>query len=70
MTKREAQRVARYIEKLESIEITGTRVHRVRGGASYELECVDTATGVPFTVRSQEEIEERQAEAALDWAAV
>lgn len=63
MTKREAQRVARYCARLEGIEVTGTRVYRVRGGASYELTCTDTRSGVPFVVRSQEDIEERMANA-------
>lgn len=67
MTKREAQRVARYIAKLDGIEITGTRVYRVRGGASYELSCIDTQSGTPFVVRSQEDIEERMADAAITW---
>ena len=62
MTKREAQRVAAYIGRLEGIEVTGTRVYRVRGGASYELACTDTRTDDRFVVRSQEDIEARMAD--------
>lgn len=65
MTKREAQRVARYIEKLDGVELTGTRVYRVRGGASYELDCRDTRTGVPFVVRSMDDLAERTSTGAL-----
>ena len=65
MTKREAQRVARYIKRLDGVVVTGTRVYRARGGASYELECQDTRTGVPFVVRSMEDIAGRGAHASL-----
>jgi hypothetical protein len=70
MTKREMERVARYIARLDGIEVTGTRVYRVRGGASYELACTDTRTGVQFVVRSQADIDERVADAAFDWGTV
>ena len=56
MTKREAQRVARYIARLDGVEVTGTRVYRARGGASYELDCQDTRAGMPFVVRSMEDL--------------
>ena len=65
MTKREAQRVARYIARIDGVVVTGTRVYRARGGASYELECQDTRTGVPFVVRDMEDLIGRGATAAL-----
>ena len=39
----------------------------MRGGASYELACTDTRTGVQFVVRSQADIDERVTAAAVAW---
>lgn len=63
MTKRETQTVARYIARLDGVEVTGTRVYRARGGARYELDCKDTRTGIPFVVRSMDDLREREAAA-------
>ena len=67
MTKREAQRVARHIARLQGIQITGTRVYPVRGGASYEIDCVDTGSGAPFIVRSMDDLANRMAAGLRPW---
>jgi hypothetical protein len=67
MTKREADRVERYLDKLAGISIQGRRVWPVRGGYSYEIQCTDTTTGYPFIVRSMDEVKEMVREAKF-WA--
>lgn len=67
MTKREAQRTIRYAEKLQGIQVRGTRVWPTRGGYSYEVELQDTREGGTFIVRSLDELKERVATAEF-WA--
>jgi len=68
MTKREAQAVARQISKTEGVRVEGYRIEPTRGGANYEINCVDTQTGYPFIVRSREEWLARRA--AVEYAAL
>lgn len=65
MTKREAMAVAKAIRKIETIEITGFRVERMRGGANYEIDCRDQINGYPFVIRSRDDWDARRAEAMM-----
>jgi hypothetical protein len=58
MNKREAQRLARRIEReAPRCRVTGLRHY---GGGRYSLDVADTIEGSPFEVSSVEDWEERQ----------
>lgn len=68
MDKRTAQATARRIERESrsdggAITVTGFRVWRGRGGASYEINCQDHIEGGTFVVRSPEDWDDRHAQA-------
>ena len=60
MTKREAIAVSRIIDQHSGVVVTGLRVYAGRR-PDYAIDCVDTATGYPFVVRSREDWERRAA---------
>ena len=56
MTKRQAEQLAKVIDRTEGCEVRGLR-HWGRG--KWELDCVDTRTGYTFVVSSIEDWQER-----------
>jgi len=65
MDKREADELRKLIDSCQGVRVTGYR--RYESTDSYELDCVDNATGYPFTVRNREDWDERVREAEF-WA--
>jgi hypothetical protein len=62
MTKRELHQLRRRIPReLPGAAVVGLQVGRVRGGATYALEVVDTRTGERFVVRNFADWNERLA---------
>ena len=60
MTKREALTLSRIIERRSGVRVVGLRLYAGKR-PDYAIECVDTATGYPFVVRSREDWERRAA---------
>ncbi len=60
MNKRELQRLAAKVARAGGVLVAGTRRY---GRGSYALDCVDTRTGIPFTLYRPEDWEEREQEA-------
>lgn len=65
MTKRECEQTMKAIRRDASVELTGVRIERVRGGANYMIDCRDRQTGSAFVVYSRKDWDERRARAMI-----